>query len=62
MKSKIITILVVTDNQGNEQDPNGKPYGWYFKHEKDLCERYCKNHNLSYRPKKVEFFRGENND
>ena len=55
-KTKIVTILVVTDKDGHEQDQNGNPYGWYFKKEKELCERYCRNNDLSYKPKRVEYW------
>ena len=47
------TILILTDKKGNTVDENGIVYGWYFKKEKSLCKKFCKDNNLIYREKKI---------
>ena len=51
------TILIVTDKNDNPQDPKGKPYGWYFLNEEELCKRYCEKNGLKYKTKQVETWR-----
>ena len=53
-EKKVQIIYAVTDLNGNPTDSKGNPYGWYMAHEKQLCENYCRAHNLDYHIKHFE--------
>lgn len=48
-------IFVVTDKNGNPQDKNGNPYGWFLPNEEEMCRNYCEKNGLAYQKKEEVF-------